>query len=144
MLDNSQKLRNAHLGPVYSEVFSGKTLRMILKYIPDRMQYWKKSTETPSSEENTIAKPSEKSKIQFLPLYHKWVVLTLRTAFRPSNEVFGEYATDFEQMLTLAATLTSSEGTAKTSLLSFDMGVIPPLYFVALKCPVLRASKTSD
>jgi hypothetical protein len=68
----------------------------------------------------------------------------LRTAFRPSNEVFGEYATDFEQMLTLAATLIYSEGTAKTSLLSFDMGVIPPLYFVALKCPVLRASKTSD
>lgn len=65
----------------------------------------------------------------------------LRIASTPTNMVFEECMSNFEQMFTLAAAVINSLGTAETSLLSFDMGAIPSLYVVALKCSFFHLRK---
>lgn len=138
MLVNFQRLRDANLTPVYSEAFSETSLRIVLTSIPGGMEYWKNATKNTIQLINSIARPIATSTIQFLQLYHAWVILALRAASGQSDVVFAESTSDFERILTFAAALIDTFKAEQTSLLCFDMGVISPLYFVALKCPVFR------
>jgi hypothetical protein len=52
--------------------------------------------------------------------------------------VFDQYTSEFEQMITLTESLINKPRADSTSVLSFDMNIVPPLFFVALKCRVLR------
>lgn len=78
-----------------------------------------------------------------MQLYHSWIVVILRTATsraepETSDTIFDEHTIDFETMLNVAEAIIQSHHATVTPLLAFDRGVIPPLYFVALKCRVLR------
>lgn len=48
------------------------------------------------------------------------------------------YTSEFEQMITLTESLINKPRADSTSVLSFDMNIVPPLFFVALNYRVLR------
>ena len=126
MLVNFKRLRDANLTRSYSEAFSEMSLRMVTS-IPNRMEHWKSATERTTEPINAVAKQAAISILQFLQLYRAWVVLILRAASAPLDVSFAESTSDFEHMLTSAAALIHALVTAKTSLLCFDMGIIPPI-----------------
>jgi hypothetical protein len=76
-------------------------------------------------------------------LYHTWIVILLRTASTriksaDLDTVFDGYTSEFEEMLNFAEAIIKDHYATMTPLVSFDMGVVPPINFVALKCRVLR------
>lgn len=74
---------------------------------------------------------------------HTWIVTLLRTASTciksaDLDTIFDGYTSEFEEMLNFADAIIKDHYAMVTPLLSFDMGVVPPINFVAVKCRVLR------
>ncbi|KAI0407248.1 hypothetical protein F4802DRAFT_46759 [Xylaria palmicola] len=61
----------------------------------------------------------------------------VETVFEFSQDVYDAYLDDFRSMVDLAATVESSGYCARPVKFTFEMGFIPVLYFVTLKCRCL-------
>src|SRR5436190_1067973 len=77
---------------------------------------------------------AQTSGILYLQLYYTLVVVLLKALFIRSEMVFDEYTADFERILSLTDRFLNDPRITTIPLLSFDMGVIPPLLFLLLKC----------
>lgn len=76
---------------------------------------------------------------RMLLIYHKVTYVWLSTALTPNETAFDNHSTVFEQVINLAATLlrtSTSSSLAPSPGFSFEMGLIPPLYYTAFKCRI--------
>lgn len=55
-----------------------------------------------------------------------------------SDQVFDGYTNEFEEMLNLAKAIVKYHDSTLTPLLPFDMSIVLPIYFVALKSRPFR------
>jgi hypothetical protein len=94
---------------------------------------------------------------KILRVYHVVTTIWTRTALIPSESSFDQHIQSFSSIVKLTSSLLLSESRPDlddrpTSTFTFEMGVIPPLYFTAIKCrhlptrmaalSLLRASST--
>lgn len=81
-----------------------------------------------------------------LQLYHLIVYIWISTCVDKSETVFDAYLAEFASVTSLAETLLA-KGSATNALphFTFEMGIIPPLYFTAINCrhPTLRRKAVS-
>jgi hypothetical protein len=78
-----------------------------------------------------------------LSLYQKLTLAILATVHNPSEMVYDSYLPEFQYITTTCARVIRSQGNAgtpKNIRFSFEIGVIPPLHFTAMKCrdPIIR------
>ena len=78
-----------------------------------------------------------------LRLHHSVTDTWLATCLRPNETSFDEYTDAFKEMVNLAASLVNAPQAIPeepNSHFSFEMGTVPPLYFIAVKCrhPAVR------
>jgi len=76
--------------------------------------------------------------ISYLELYHLLLRILLRTLLSGSEMAFDEYNSDFERMIAYAEATLNRPVAESQPVLSFDVNIIPPLFFLTLKCRVLR------
>jgi hypothetical protein len=90
----------------------------------------------PVSADDTTADSTKQNQIAPLLLYHTFAVLQLKAAFFTSQMEYDTFKANFETMVGLAwQILHGSEARSlQPSVVSFDMGLLPPLFFIALKC----------
>lgn len=70
----------------------------------------------------------------YLQLYYTLLSIILRNPFAPTEMIFDSYTSSFDLILTLCQSLLDSSTPTTQHLLSFDIGVLPPLFFTVLKC----------
>lgn len=78
-----------------------------------------------------------------LSLYQKLTLAILATVQNHSEMVYDSYLPEFQYITTTCARLIRSQGNAgmpKNIRFSFEIGIIPPLHFTAMKCrdPIIR------
>ncbi|KAI9694268.1 MAG: hypothetical protein M1820_009071 [Bogoriella megaspora] len=77
-----------------------------------------------------------------LRLHHGATYIWLNTCLCANETAFDDYTDKFNEMVNLAASLISANLVSddNNSHFSFEMGTVPPLYFMAVKCrhPVIR------
>jgi hypothetical protein len=78
--------------------------------------------------------------IDLLQIQHASVSIMLKTLLEVSEMVFDQLTSKFERILTLAERLIQNTRSRGILVLSFDIGVLAPLFLVALKCrePIIR------
>ncbi|KAF8855211.1 hypothetical protein BDZ45DRAFT_626676 [Acephala macrosclerotiorum] len=103
----------------------------------DRLQQWQAATKTLVFDLEAKQDRSQTSAILYLQLYYTLVNIILKTMFAGSEMAFDAYTTEFETMLTICASLLSDPRSTAPAVLSFDMGIIPPIFHLCLKCRVL-------
>jgi hypothetical protein len=74
--------------------------------------------------------------INVLLINHKISTVEAATCTHPEASIFDQYDTEFDEIVTLAATVVWVRNTASCHILKFslNMGVIHPLYWTAIKC----------
>ncbi|KAH8811131.1 hypothetical protein F5884DRAFT_266397 [Xylogone sp. PMI_703] len=107
----------------------------------ERLQRWQTASEVLVATLKLERDQSQTSRILYLQLYHTLVDIIWRTMFAGSEMVFDDYTADFEMMITIASSLINSQTASLQPILSLDMGIIPPLFFICLKCRVLQIRK---
>jgi hypothetical protein len=70
-------------------------------------------------------------KVEYLRMYYLLLNILLKTMFAQSEMIFDEYDQDFEEMIRVAD---RSIGSGTPAILSFDMGIILPMFYIAIKC----------
>ncbi|KUJ13788.1 uncharacterized protein LY89DRAFT_672072 [Mollisia scopiformis] len=81
---------------------------------------------------------SQASGILYLQLYYTMVNIIWKAEFAGSEMVFDAYTAEFETMTTIASSLMDNPNCTTPRVLSFDMGIIPPLFLLCVKCRILR------
>jgi hypothetical protein len=104
----------------------------------ERIQQWHIATTMMATSTLTQQDLIQSSGVAYLQLYHIFLETILKTMLSGSEMAFDEYTSEFERMLALAERLASKPDVENPPVLSFDMNVIPPLFFLVLKCRVLR------
>lgn len=99
-----------------------------------RLEEWDLATRRMCLLGNTTSDPLWETGIQYLQLYYIFITLVLKAISSGSEMAFDEYKVLFERMLSISEFLINTSSTPQPSVLSFDMGVIPPLFLVCLKC----------
>lgn len=101
----------------------------------------------------TLSSPSNTSEREVLSyrllyIYHMMAYILVESAAKPPNEVlFDQFSHEFESIVTrvkellkVTAPITAAHETERKASHNFsfitDIGIIPPLYFVAVKCRV--------
>jgi hypothetical protein len=131
--------------PCDPEVYDSSALIEIVISKPDRLKQWEMATGS-MIRQLRLSKPQlMASRILYLHLYHTWIGVivdvvsrTSTVAGETSDAIYVEHNIAFERMLQVAQAIIKEHDVTVTPLLSFDMRIIPPLYFVALKCRVPR------
>jgi hypothetical protein len=134
-----RQLRDGHPNQIATEnssLFDLATLNAIRQSYLHRLQQWEAAT-TRMSMKTHPQDQAQTSGTLYLQLYYTLVVVLLKTLFIRSEMIFDEYTADFERILSLTDRFLNDPRITTTPLLSFDMGVIPPLLFLLLKCRVL-------
>lgn len=70
-------------------------------------------------------------KIEYLRMYYLVLYTLLKTMFAQSELIFDEYEQDFAEMISIAD---RSAVCGSPAILSFDMGIILPMFYIAIKC----------
>ncbi|KAE8449056.1 hypothetical protein EG329_008644 [Mollisiaceae sp. DMI_Dod_QoI] len=107
----------------------------------ERLQQWQIATKAMVSDIESKRDQSQTSGILYLQLYYTLVTIIWKTMFAGSEMVFDDYTTDFETIITICSSLISDPKSTAAPILSFDMGIIPPLFFLCVKCRVLLIRK---
>ena len=79
--------------------------------------------------------------VMLLELQCSCITIILKTLLESSEMVFDQYKPVFEHMVSLAESLIHNSQCSGPQALSFDFGVILPLFLVALKCRYLGIRK---
>jgi enamine deaminase RidA (YjgF/YER057c/UK114 family) len=104
----------------------------------DRTRRWHLATMAMVAAIPSLKIPFQISAIAYLQLYHTFLEIVLKTLFCGSEMVFDDYTSEFEQIIKHVECITNKPDFDKDYILSFDMNIIPPLFFLVLKCRVLR------
>ncbi|KAL9067907.1 MAG: hypothetical protein Q9157_006654, partial [Trypethelium eluteriae] len=103
---------------------------------------WKSSFEKWYAERKSNSKEDQLA-ANFLRLHYGITEIWVKLCLCPNETAFDDYTDDFQEMVDLASTLTNAPLAIPEefrSHFSFEMGAVPALYFVAVKCrhPVIR------
>ncbi|KAG9228119.1 hypothetical protein BJ875DRAFT_435886 [Amylocarpus encephaloides] len=95
-----------------------------------RLEQWQRTTKKMMTEQGES--DSNKLGYAYLELYYTLISLVLKNPGE-GEMVYDKYSHNFERMFVLCQELLDSFQSEGTSPLSFDMGVIPPLFYIGLK-----------
>ncbi|KAF4637595.1 hypothetical protein G7Y89_g478 [Cudoniella acicularis] len=103
----------------------------------ERLQQWQTANKALVAALNSRRDQSQNSRILYLQLYYTLVGIIWRTMFAGSEIAFDAYTADFETMLTIVSSLINNSRSSMPPILSLDMGILIPLFFLCVKCRVL-------
>lgn len=72
--------------------------------------------------------------VSFLKMLRHILIVFLGVCFTPYELAYDAHLADFTEIVSLAANLIEDESIPSKLLFSFEMGVVPQLYWAALKC----------
>ncbi|TVY51006.1 Beauvericin cluster-specific repressor BEA4 [Lachnellula cervina] len=98
-----------------------------------RLEQWKQATEAMMASSLQPHDQTLKSGFMYLELYYTFITIALKTLLG-GEMCFDKHVVEFERIATLCESLIHDHRHCKPPPLSFDMGVIPPLFFLILKC----------
>ncbi|TVY80565.1 Beauvericin cluster-specific repressor BEA4 [Lachnellula suecica] len=125
-----RRLRDSDRYSMYAEMGDAAIDYIRVMHIR-RLKQWRAATES-MMEVPSPQSVSHNSELLYLDLYCTMVTDILETLL--SDEMsFDKHLPDFEKMLTLCERLILEHPHEKPPALSFDMGVIPPLFILILK-----------
>lgn len=147
LLVRAQRLRRCCLSSTTSpDVSQAFKMLVIQSCLRNDLISWSRAFNSLKAKRWTHLSARERLPFRLLPVYHMMAHIITETSLHPGDElVFNKFIWHFdmmtkssEQMLTaaiptIAADLSSGHCTTKFSFTA-DMGLIPPLYYVALKC----------
>lgn len=98
-----------------------------------RLDAWSEATERMTAESVPVEGHAYSSGVLYLQLYYTTVSIILKTITKTSEMEYDNYLAEFERIYTICHKLLL--GTISgPPVLSFDMCIIPPLFFLVLKC----------
>ena len=99
-----------------------------------RLEQWQEATQMMTTAQfGALEKDCQPPMIRYLQLYQTYMTVTLKTPFVTLEMVFDGYTAEFARHVELAGIL--AKPTAEGSpVLSFDMGIIHPIFLLVLKC----------
>ena len=103
-----------------------------------RLEQWQTATMMLAAELESKQDRTQISGILYLQLYHVQVITLWKTMFVGSEMAFDDYTAEFETIIVLASSLMNNPKSTLPQVLSFDMGVIPLLFWLCLKCRILK------
>ncbi|KAE9363000.1 hypothetical protein N431DRAFT_550764 [Stipitochalara longipes BDJ] len=103
----------------------------------ERVRQWHLATMSMARTVSAERDPFQTWAISYLELYHILLRIMLKTLFG-GEMAFDKYNYDFERMIAYAEAAINKPAAESPPVLSFDINIIPPLFFLALKCRVLR------
>lgn len=86
-------------------------------------------------------KPAKQDALNILSVHYKVIYIWMRACTTTGEMATDSHHTDFEELVHYAEQIAKPDvGVATPQLLSFDMQILGPLYYTALKCrdPVIR------
>ncbi|TVY47477.1 Beauvericin cluster-specific repressor [Lachnellula occidentalis] len=98
-----------------------------------RLEQWKQATGAMMAGSLQSYDQTLKSGFMYLELYYLFITIALKTLLG-GEMCFDEHIVGFERIATLCESLIHDHRDGKPPPLSFDMGIIPPLFFLLLKC----------
>jgi hypothetical protein len=107
----------------------------------ERIRQWHLATTAMTASISARKEAAHLSAVEYLELYYVLLEIILKALFSGSEMVFDQYKFEFERIIALVESVMKNRGADNTYALSFDMNIIPPLFFVALKCRVLPIRK---
>jgi hypothetical protein len=122
--------------PIFHSLYAGISVRVREARL-ERIQWWHLATMTMAAGISTSKETVHPSAMEYLELYYILLEIILKTLFSGSEMVFDQYMFEFERLIALVESVMNNQGADNAYIMSFDMNIIPPLFFVALKCRVL-------
>jgi hypothetical protein len=82
--------------------------------------------------------PEDRQRVSLLEIQYKVAIILFATGMSPQETAFDALNSDFDSIVAVASSLVvNNQGPGileRTGQFSFDMGVVPPLYFTASRC----------
>jgi hypothetical protein len=82
--------------------------------------------------------PADRQRASLLEVQYKVAIILFATGISPQETAFDAFNSDFDSIVTVASSLVvNNQGPGileGTEQFSFDMGIVPPLYFTASRC----------
>ena len=128
-------MRTLRDGDRYSryENMNAATINSIRIAHLQRLEQWKQATGAMMAGSLQPYDQTLESGCMYLELYYIFITIALK-ALLGGEMCFDDRTMDFERITTLCESLIHDHRQGKPPPLSFDMGVIPPLFFLILKC----------
>ncbi|KAF4772846.1 hypothetical protein HER10_EVM0000647 [Colletotrichum scovillei] len=147
LLVRAQRLRRCCLASATSpDVSQAFEMLVIQSCLRNDLISWSLAFNLLKTKRWTHLSARERLPFRLLPVYHTMAHIIMETSLHPDDElIFDKFIWHFDMMVesskeiltaaipTIAADLSSGHCTTKFSFTA-DMGLIPPLYYVALKC----------
>ncbi|KAG4434570.1 hypothetical protein IFR05_009956 [Cadophora sp. M221] len=99
----------------------------------ERLDAWSEATQRMTLESVPVEGHLYSSGVLYLQLYYKAVSIIFKTITKVSEMAYDEYIHDFRRIYDISKSLIESAKSG-APMLSFDMCIIPPLFFLVLKC----------
>ncbi|KAI1629212.1 hypothetical protein EDD37DRAFT_604112 [Exophiala viscosa] len=118
-----------------------KSLECTVQYHLNNLSKWQTEFQRCSSLFVDSSDKRQSAGVMILELQCASVTIILKTLLESSEMVFDQYKSVFERMVSLAECLIHNSECSGPQALSFDFGVILPLFLVTLKCRYLGIRK---
>ncbi|KAK0111990.1 hypothetical protein ONS96_001252 [Cadophora gregata f. sp. sojae] len=98
-----------------------------------RFKEWSEATERTIAESVPLEGHPYSSVALYLQLYYTCVLIIFNTVTRTSEMDYDKHLANFSRLCSLSEQIINTSRSG-TQMLSFDMCIIPPLFFLGLKC----------
>ncbi|KAH9207646.1 hypothetical protein DL95DRAFT_527798 [Leptodontidium sp. 2 PMI_412] len=99
----------------------------------ERLDAWSEATQRMTIESVPVEGHLYSSGVLYLQLYYTAVSVIFKTITKTSEMEYDKYLSDFQRVYDISKSLLDSAKSG-APMLSFDMCIIPPLFFLVLKC----------
>lgn len=135
MFVSMRELRNSEKFGTPDQVIDLLFMDSICESLLGRLEKWQQVTQKMlTAHFGGLGKEHQPSTVTYVQLYHTYLMIILRTPFATSEMVFDGYTAEFARIVELSGILLDKSATEGSQVLSFDMGIIPPLFLLVLKC----------
>ena len=114
-----------------------RVMKEVLEY---ELQQWQNGFEALISRIDPSQESIVEDAVNLLRIHHRVIFIWLSVSLSPDECVMDLHIADFKKILDLGTKLTSRGGrdpsASRPEIFSFEMHIIPPLYFTAIKCRV--------
>lgn len=118
------------------EDMSQATIESIKLTHLQRLEQWKIATESMITGRFGTQAVAQNSRLLYLEMYYTFITLAMKTLLQ-GEMAFDQHTPDFERIVAICEVLIHEQVHEKPPPISFDMGVIPPLFFLVMKCRLL-------